>query len=122
VTAWLSVLWRFRVHELRRALCTSPVFHSHTIKPYHAGQTSPTIGHVRLKQAACDVDWFPKWRLLTKMTQSRTSDLFDVLVQPITALPSRLAGLKKLPRVSTATTSGLLPSRDEPSARCGSRK
>jgi len=97
VTAWPSVLWRCRVHEFRRALRTSPVVHSYAISLDHAGQTSPTIEHVGLKQAVCDVYWFPNGRLLTKMMQSRTSDLFDSLVQRITALPSRLAGLKKTP-------------------------
>ena len=41
---------------------------------------------------------FPNARLSTKMMQSRTtSDLFNSLVQPIIARPSRQGGLKKTP-------------------------
>jgi len=53
--------------KLRSALSISPVAHSRTISPDHAGQTSPTIEHVGLKWAVREVDWFLKVRLLTNL-------------------------------------------------------
>jgi len=97
VTAWPPVPRRHSAQKLRSALSISPVAHSRTISPDHAGPISPTIEHVGLKQAVSDADWSPNVRLLTNNDQSRTSDLFDSLVQPIIALPSSLGGLKYNP-------------------------
>ena len=51
MTAWPPVPWRHSAQKLRSALSISPVAHSRTISPDHAGQTAPTIKHVGLKQA-----------------------------------------------------------------------
>jgi len=80
VTGWPSVLWRRRVHPLRRALRTTPVAHSRTISSDDATRLQPSIVHLAPKRTVCGVDQVPKVQLLTKVMPCRTTDWFDSLV------------------------------------------